>query len=151
MTYQITEKCTGCTLCARKCPVGAISGERKIQHWVDPALCIGCGVCGKVCAFGAIVNAQGSLALRQKQDEWLQPVWNLKRCVACGICVEVCPTGSIDFWRNAPQGQRLAYPPDMPHLAHPQTCIGCAFCECDCPTACITMQKPQPRQPASET
>lgn len=50
------EKCTGCTICARKCPVQAISGERKQPHVIDPEICTKCGVCFEVCKFEAVLG-----------------------------------------------------------------------------------------------
>ena len=50
------DKCIGCTACARKCPVNAISGEKKKAHSIDPALCIKCGECHKACKFNAVMG-----------------------------------------------------------------------------------------------
>ncbi len=47
-------KCTGCTLCAKQCPVDAIQGTRSSPHRIDQALCVRCGRCISNCAFGAI-------------------------------------------------------------------------------------------------
>ena len=47
-------KCKGCTMCARKCPAGAISGTVKNPHVIDQAKCIKCGACEATCKFGAI-------------------------------------------------------------------------------------------------
>lgn len=55
LSYTIEqEKCRGCTLCGKKCPVNAISGETKSTHIIDNSKCIKCGTCVNVCRFGAV-------------------------------------------------------------------------------------------------
>lgn len=56
LTFTITDKCTGCTLCARKCPVNAIKGELKKHHEIDQDTCIKCGKCEETCKFNAIIR-----------------------------------------------------------------------------------------------
>ena len=56
MRYSIdAEKCTGCTLCFRTCPVGAISGEKRKVHQINQTLCIKCGMCQTKCKFDAVL------------------------------------------------------------------------------------------------
>ncbi|MDY2845335.1 MAG: NADH-quinone oxidoreductase subunit NuoF [Eubacteriales bacterium] len=58
LQYKIdADKCRGCTACARKCPVSAISGAVKEPHTIDTAKCIKCGACIATCKFGAIYKA----------------------------------------------------------------------------------------------
>lgn len=52
----LAEKCKGCTACVRKCPVGAITGERKQPHVINADVCIKCGACTQACKFNAIVG-----------------------------------------------------------------------------------------------
>ncbi|HKK68620.1 MAG TPA: NADH-quinone oxidoreductase subunit NuoF [Bacteroidales bacterium] len=55
LTYEVDpENCTGCTVCAKNCPVDAISGERKEVHYIDQDICTHCGVCYSKCNFDAI-------------------------------------------------------------------------------------------------
>jgi NADH-quinone oxidoreductase subunit F len=52
----IAEKCTGCALCVKVCPAGAIVGPRKEPHSLDPSKCIKCRACHEVCKFDAIAG-----------------------------------------------------------------------------------------------
>jgi formate hydrogenlyase subunit 6/NADH:ubiquinone oxidoreductase subunit I len=136
MSYTITDSCTGCTACVRKCPVNAIHGERKAQHHIDPALCIECGACGRICPAHAVLDPCGVPVESIKPNLWPKPVWNYAACVECQICILTCPTGSINLARHGFDGLK----PSQPFLIRPATCIACAFCAQHCPTGAILMK-----------
>lgn len=60
ITYRILpELCRGCSMCAKKCPVDAISGELKKSFEIDTQKCIRCGQCAESCKFGAVLKTSG--------------------------------------------------------------------------------------------
>ena len=67
------EKCTGCSLCARSCPVEAIAGEKKQPHAIDAVRCDRCGACRAVCNFDA-VQARPRAVPRIEEGEFLTGV-----------------------------------------------------------------------------
>ncbi|WP_272507451.1 NADH-quinone oxidoreductase subunit NuoF [Clostridium aestuarii] len=56
LNYQITDKCIGCTRCAKKCPVSCISGNVKEKHVIDQDKCIKCNTCYEICPVDAIIR-----------------------------------------------------------------------------------------------
>jgi NADH-quinone oxidoreductase subunit F len=54
ITYEITDACTGCMVCKKRCPESVIQGDKKQKHVIDRTRCIKCGICRDVCKFDAV-------------------------------------------------------------------------------------------------
>jgi len=136
MAYKITGACTGCTACAKLCPVFAITGERNSLHIINEKRCVDCGVCGRVCAKGAVIDYEGTACVPVKRAQWPKPVINNDECSACSICVNDCTTGALKMSLPRFRGDINVFA----ELALPQKCTGCSICVSHCPMDAIKME-----------
>ena len=136
--FKIGEKCTGCTACARNCPVFAINGERGKRHVINALRCVACGVCGRICPAGAVADGAGNVMSPVKRSLWMKPRIHENVCSACGICVQDCSSRALRISLPKERGDILVYA----ELSGPDKCTGCGICEKHCPLGAVVMTPP---------
>lgn len=137
MAHTITDRCIGCTACARVCPTGAISGARQTIHVIDPELCIDCSTCTRVCPETAIMDNHGVFKPRvPKRSEWPKPEVDPILCSGCEFCVSACPFGCLELTGGGAFAGTAT-------LARPKDCVGCGICESVCIKNAIVVRPPR--------
>ena len=144
--YSITSDCIGCGACAKNCPVAAISGESKQQHWIDPEVCVRCGLCGRLCPKGAVLDAQGNPTQRIAKKLWKHPVFD-ESCAGCSLCVINCPKHCLQICEPAYHGDIFT----RAVLVNPKDCIGCGLCVKACPIEAVWLEGPEETKVAAAT
>ncbi|MCL2179528.1 MAG: 4Fe-4S binding protein [Treponema sp.] len=136
MSYRITRECSGCTACAKLCPVFAICGDKNSMHVINEKRCVECGVCGRICQKKAVVDGAGNVCVPVKRGQWPKPVVKTAECSACSICVNDCTSGALKISLPQFRGDIKVFA----QLEMPQKCTGCSICESHCPIGAIYME-----------
>ena len=155
---QVPSKCVYCTICAKKCPAGALTVDRANKTWtLDEDLCVACGTCAEACPKKAILmpgdepvaaeapaapapvpkaeapKAAPAAAALIKPREDGKPVQVPSKCVYCTICAKKCPAGALTVDRA---NKTWELDEDL--------CVACGTCAEACPKKAILMPGDEP-------
>ena len=132
MPYFINQECIGCTICAKKCPVPCIWGDRvgewaptKDLHIINPPDCIECGVCASYCPVDCIQNETGTIEPKIEAKKRPIAVVREENCTGCEWCVDVCPFDCIEMVKPENPSEFFA----VARVVRPKDCVGCKLCE----------------------
>ncbi|MBW1942815.1 MAG: 4Fe-4S binding protein [Deltaproteobacteria bacterium] len=134
MTYQISEDCKGCGLCAKRCPEDAIDGKIKDRFDIDPFLCQECGTCFDTCPQGAIIDPQGNRSPKKRKGEkGAKARIDSDICAGCKTCFLNCPQEAISIIKKG-----LVFPTVYCQV-DPKLCVGCGTCTLFCITGAVEL------------
>ena len=150
---QVPSKCVYCTLCAKKCPAGALTVDRAAKTWtLDEEACVGCGTCAGVCPKEAILmpgdepfvpaaeapkaeapkaeapKAEAAPAAPVQPRDDGKPVQDPSKCVYCTLCAKKCPAGALTVDRAA-----------KTWTLDEDACVACGTCAAACPKDAIVI------------
>ncbi len=137
MPYEITQECTGCTACAKQCPMGAVSGKVKELHYISAPLCIDCGVCGMACPSSAVLDSYGNLCEKISLKNRPKPVVDPELCSGCEACVAICPFNCLEINDSITPSEIMG----KAELVKPAKCVSCRECERICIKSAIVLEE----------
>ena len=140
MAYTIIETCIGCTACTKRCPTGAITGERQQIHVIDPELCIDCGACGIVCPPEAILDTVGDQCKTFARKDWPKAVVIEDNCIGsgCELCINICPFEALSLQHSETVTDFFGVA-----TVDPRKCTACRLCEDSCGWNAIYIDVPR--------
>ena len=147
---QDPARCVYCTLCAKKCPAGALTVDRAAKTWaLDEDACVACGTCAGACPKKAIYmpgfepEAPAAPAAKPAEEKPAEekpapapvqprddgkPVQDPARCVYCTLCAKKCPAGALTVDRAA-----------KTWTLDEDACVACGTCAAACPKDAIVI------------
>lgn len=127
-SYRITDDCIGCGRCRKNCPWGAVIGDKKEKHLIEPLICQRCGTCWQLCSKRAVIDPAGEVRAGGGSGRAPRARIDGGACAGCRNCQLNCEQQAIDYRRGFPTGRCEV---------DEERCIGCGACLTYCASGCI--------------